>query len=187
MLKKSILLLAVLLLGATLSYAADTDAFEVSCTLLLTYGITISTPDAGVGGLIFSNVNVGETLVNDTSSATITNSGGVTADWTIKGTELTEWTLGAVPGDNVASLYGTLKAAAPIVLGDFDVAFDTITTTEPNMDGTNYTNDQTGNDVDESVSDERLLWIRLDTPTDTDYQTEQKFRVEIKAYPASTF
>ena len=178
--KRTLILTIALLLGTGLCFAANPDSFEISCTVAVNYAVTITTPS---GGLSFSNVDVNTTYVN-TSSAAIQNTGSVSADYTIKGTNLDEWTLAAAPGSNAVRLLGTMMNGAA-GSGDFDVATDTIAASEANMDATNYTNGQTGDDV--STSAYRELWIRLDSPTDTTYDTQQDFRIDVKAYPASTF
>ena len=178
--RRTLILAVALVLGTGLCFAANPDSFEISCTVAVNYSVAITTPS---GGLSFSNVDVNTTYVN-TSSAAIQNNGNVTADWTIKGTNLDEWTLGAAPGSNQVRLLGTMMNG-PAGSGDFEVLTDTITASEANMDGTNYTNGQTGDDV--TSTSYRELWIRLDSPTDTDYDTEQKFRIDVRAYPSGTF
>ncbi len=177
---KKLMLLLMMAGVVGMAYGLNPDSFEISCTPSLTYAVTISTP---AGGLTFTGVAPNTTYVNS-STATVTNSGNVSADWKIKGTELNNWTLGAASGSNIVRLLGALKSVIA-VSGDFSTTDDLITTAEREMNNIQHTVDQTGNDV--TISDQRLLSIRLDSPTDSTYETVQKFRVEIKAYPSSTF
>ena len=177
---RKLFLLVVLAGMVGMVYGLNPDAFQISCTPSVNYSVQISTPAAG---LAFSAVAVGTTYVNS-STATITNNGDVTADWKIKATALNTWTLGATPAQNVARLLGALKSTLAVT-GDFDTALDLLTTGEENMNATKYTVDQTGGDVAKTTN--RLLSIRLDSPTDTTVDVEQKFRVEVKAYPSGTF
>lgn len=179
--KKILLTLVVVgILGITV-YAANPDSFEITCTPQVTYAITISTP---AGGLTFSNVQMNTTYVNS-STATITNSGNVTADWKIAGYKMSNWSLGAAPAQNVVRLLAALKTELATE-AEFSTTDDLIVeATERNMNSTLHTVNTTGDNVPANGS--RLLSIRLDSPTDTTYDTEQKFRIEIRAYPASTF
>ena len=176
---KKFISLLVILFGAAMIYAADTDSFEITCTPILTYSVTISTPATGLS----FNVEPGQSYVYS-STVTVKNTGNVSADWTISGISLNTWTLGATPGPDTVRLLGVFKTSLANS-GDFDVSLDTITATESNMKNPNYYVDEDGNDVPKNGT--RLLSIRLDAPTDTSVDTEQKFRIEIKAYPSSKF
>jgi hypothetical protein len=176
--KKVAAAVAMVLVGG-MAYGAVSDAFEVSVTPSVQYAVTITTPAAG---LAFTGVAPNTTYVN-LDTATVKNTGNVSADWTIKGTALDNWTLAAAPGNNAVRLLGVLKTVNAIS-GDFNTTDDVINA-EANMTATNYAADQNGNNV--AVNAEKLLSVRLDSPTDTTYDTTQKFRVEIKAYPASRF
>jgi len=161
-------------------HAASSDSLEISMTPVVTYSVVISTP---ANGLAFGNVNLNATYVSATT-ATITNNGNVSADWKIKATALNTWQLGATPGLDTVRILAVLKSAVASS-GEFDTTNDLLTTTEKNMDNVQFTVDQTGNNV--PASGVRLLTTRIDTPTDTSVDTEQKFRIDITAYPASTF
>ena len=180
--KKTLLIaaLAVVMAGG-MAFAANPDSFDISCTVAVTYAVTITTP---TGGLTFTNVDVNTTYVSD-SSATVKNTGSASADLKIKGTALGTWTLGAAPASNVVRLMGAFKDAATAVEGDFEVANDTITVTAQNMDATHYSIDQNGNNVAKNAS--HGLWVRLDTPTDTDTTAAQSFKVDVQAFVSSTF
>ena len=181
---KKLILSVVLLMviGMGIGYASDKDAFEISVTPLVTYAVQISTP---ANGLSFSNVDLNTAYVN-ASSATVTNAGNASADWTVKITALNNWTLGTALTDN-----GSDKA---VLAAKFNTAAtntgsytdnDVLLVTEKNADVTNFAGDQNGNNVVKNA--EKLLWIYVKTPTDTTYDTAQKFRVEVKAYTASKF
>jgi hypothetical protein len=156
------------------------DSFEISCTPSVQYAVTISTP---ADGLTFSNVAVNTTYVN-VATATVTNSGTSVADWKIKGVALNNWQLDTAPGQDKIRLLGALKSVLADS-ADFNTADDVITTGESAMDTTHFSVNQNGDNVAKDAT--RLLSLRLDSPSDTTYDTVQKFRVEIKAYPASTF
>jgi len=182
MFKKLLAVMAVVVLGMGISYGATSDNFLVTVTPSIVYNVAIATPAAG---LTFSGVTVGQQLVA-ASSASIQNTSTVSADWTISASALDNWTLGATPGNEVASLYAKLKVSPPADQNDFNVQYDTLTTTEANMNASNYTSGgQTGNDVPSNM--QKALWVRLDTPTDTAWNTQQRFRVVVTANPASTF
>ena len=159
--------------------AVNPDSFEITCTPVVTYSVTISTP---ASGMEFTSVDVNQTYVSLTS-ATVTNNGNVTADWKITGQALDDWMLGAAPAADTVRLLGMLNSA-PAAQGEFSAADDVIDT-EADMDSTSYAGDQDGNNV--APNADRLLWIRLDSPTDTSYDTTQRFRVLIQAYPSSEF
>mgnify|MGYP001025898813 CR=1 FL=1 len=170
--------LGILLAGGVYS-SSNPGAFLVSCTPVVTYAVEISTP---AGGLEFNAVNVNTTYINS-STATIRNSGNVSADWRIRGFNLDTWTLGATPGLNTARLLGRLNSS---LADTFNVSNDLIdTAVERNMSGTQHAGDQNGDNVPANAT--RLLSIRLDSPTDTTVDNTQRFRIEIRAYPASTF
>jgi len=162
------------------AFGANPDAFEISCTPSIQYAVTISTPAAG---LTFGTVDLNTSYVNS-STATVKNTGNVSADWKIKGVKLDTWDLGSAPGADTVRLLGVFKTSLASS-GDFDVSLDTITATEANMNSTNYSVDANGDNV--AVNGTRLLSIRLDTPTDSSVDVQQRFRVEIKAYASSTF
>jgi hypothetical protein len=161
-------------------YAASTDSLEISMTPVVTYSVAVSTP---ANGLVFGNVNLNTTYVSPTT-ATIINNGNVSADWKIKAAALNTWQLGAAPGLDTVRILAVLKSAIA-ASGEFDTSNDLLTVSEKNMDNTQFTVDQTGNNV--PASGVRLLTTRIDTPTDTSVDTEQKFRIDITAYPSSTF
>ena len=170
------------LVGIEIANASDKDAFEISVTPLVTYAVSISTP---ANGLSFSNVDLNTAYVN-ASSATVTNAGNASADWTVKITALNNWTLGTTLADNgsdKAVLAAKFNTAATITGSYTDN--DVLLVTEKNADVTNFAGDQNGNNVVKNA--EKLLWIYVKTPTDTTYDTAQKFRVEVKAYTASKF
>jgi len=169
---------AILITSAV--YGANPDSCEVSCTPVISYSVAISTP---ADGFALGNVNLNTTYVHS-ATATIKNNGDASADWKIKGAALDTWTLGSESGADTVLLLGVLKAGLA-ASGEFDVTNDTITVTEANMDATHYSVDQNGDDVAKDAT--RNLSIRMDTPTDTSVTTEQRFRIEIKAYVSSTF
>lgn len=174
-------LVGVMVLGLVgIGYGANPDSFQVSCTPSVTYAITISTEGAALSK---TGAEINQQYVYSTT-ATVVNSSGAKADWKIKGAALSTWTLGASPAEDTVRLLATLKSSIAI-LSDFNTTDDVITTGESNMDATHYADDQNGNNV--SASGQKLLSIRIDTPTDTTVDTEQSFRVEVKAYPAATF
>ena len=178
--KKLILAAVAVAIGVGAVYAANPDQLIVTCTPSLTYAVTISTPAAG---LTFSAVDVNQTYVN-TDTATVTNSGNVSADWTIKGAAIDTWQLASAPGSDAVRLLGCLKDGTA-TSGEFDVNLDTITVVEADLNAYNYTAGTTGNNV--AVSGSRLMSLRLDSPTDSTVSIDQKFRVEIKAYVSSKF
>ena len=174
---------AVLVMGIGVAYANNPDAFLVTCTPSLIYAVTITTPAAG---LTFPAVSTGTIYVN-ASTAVVTNSGNVSSDWTIKGTAVAGnvWQLGNTPASDTARLLVCLKNGIASS-GDFTVNLDTISATEANMDNVNYAvGGQNGNGVPAAAT--RMLSMRLDSPTDSTVNTNQQFRIEIKAYPASQF
>lgn len=176
---KKYLLLLVILIFSSLIFASNPASFEISCTPIVTYSVTISTPP---GGLTF-NVEPGNSYVN-ISTVTIKNTGNVSADWTIRGIPLDTWQLGTTPGDNTIRLLGVLKSSLA-TFEEFEIDKDTITENERNMKSPNYSVDQDGDNV--PVNGERLLSIRVDAPTDTSVDTQQRFRIEIRVYPRSKF
>jgi len=179
--KKTILAaLAVVAMGLGMVYAGIQDAFIVTCSPSLTYAVTITTPSAG---LTFPAVAVGQSYVNS-DTATVKNSGNVSADWTIKGAALDTWQLGSSQGSDTAMLLACLKSSIA-GLGDFDTALDTVTASEADMNASNYSAGQNGNNV--AMNATRLLSLRLDSPSDTSVSDDQRFRVEIKAYVSSKF
>jgi hypothetical protein len=180
MFKKLLMVAVVVAVGMGMVYGANPDSFIVTCTPSLTYAVTISTPAAG---LTFPAVVVGQSYVN-TDTATVKNSGNVSADLTITGAALDTWQLASTPGSDAVMLLGCLKAGIAST-GDFDVTLDTITTVEADMNTYNYTAGTTGDNV--AVNGTRLLSLRLDAPTDSLVNVDQKFRVDIKAYVASKF
>jgi len=174
-------LMLELLLMSGLSYATVGLGTKFSTIVLEKLEpVTISTPAAG---LTFGTVDLNTSYVNS-STATVKNTGNVSADWKIKGIKLDTWDLGSAPGADTVRLLGVFKTSLASS-GDFDVSLDTITATEANMNSTNYSVDANGDNV--AVNGTRLLSIRLDTPTDSSVDVEQRFRVEIKAYASSTF
>jgi len=179
MFKRILMAAAVVVLGMGMAQAVSPDAFEISVTPSLNYSVAIATPASGIE---FTGIDVGTTYVS-ADTATVTNDGNVSADWKITGTALDDWTLGAAPAANVARVLAILNSEAA-GSGDFDTSNDDIGP-EANMDATNFTGDQTGNDV--AASAQRLMSIRLDSPTDTSYDSTQRFRVEVTAYPSSEF
>ncbi len=178
--KKIFLFLVLFTMFRGLSYAVNPNSCEVSCTPTVTYSVSIDTP---VAGFAFGNVNLNSSYVY-TTTATIKNNGGVSADWTIKGAALNNWVLGTAPANNTVRLMGVLKSSLAVV-GDFNTTNDVIGGTESNMSATNYSVDQNGNDV--PVNGPRVMSVRLDTPTNTSADTQQKFKIEITAYQSSRF
>lgn len=178
--KRLVSLAGLFLVVSGAVYAANPDTVEVSMTPTVTYSVQITPPG---GGFAFGNVSLNTSNVHS-SVATVKNNGDVSADWKIKGIALNNWVLGAAPGSNTVRLMAVLKSSLATV-AEFDTTNDVINAGEANMDATLYSVNQDGNNV--PAAGERSLSLRLDTPTDTSYDTEQKFRIEVKAYPSSSF
>jgi len=163
-------------------FADNPGSMEVSVTPLVTYSIQITTP---AGGIDFGAKDMDTAYVNETS-ATVKNNGNITADWKVKATALNVWTMGTTLADNgsdKAVLAALFNTALPAV-GTY-VDADVLLTSEKNADATSFTGDQNGDNVAKNA--EKLIWIYIKTPTDTSVDTTQKFRIDIKAYPSSTF
>jgi len=186
--KKKLLAVAVsLLVGLGLVYGSGSNpgSFQISCTPSVTYAVNIDTAGAA---LSFPTVSVNTTYVNN-STATITNTGNVSADWELTGSAVgsTVWTLGtSTTALNTVMLYGALKTSIP-TSADFTTYGDTITTTLTNMSATNFTATGGQNGKNVAVNATRVLSLRLDSPTDTSVTTAQTFQVTITAVPTSTF
>ncbi|OGS28088.1 MAG: hypothetical protein A2297_07045 [Elusimicrobia bacterium RIFOXYB2_FULL_48_7] len=180
---RSLAVLALFAVTADLVYGVNPDSFEISVTPNIVYSVLISTPE---GGIAFTSNDLNTAYVN-AGSATVTNNGNIVADWTMKATALNTWTLGTTlsdnGGDNKMVLAAQFNGALPLA-GDY-VDADVLTTSEKDASTVNFAGTQNGDDV--AKTDSRLLWIYVKTPTNTTVEIAQKFRVEVKAYPASRF
>lgn len=179
----SVLILVFGIITSSVIYADNPASFEITCTPIVTYSVTISTPS---NGLDFGFVELNTTYIHQTS-ATVKNTGNVRADWTLRAIALDTWTLGTQnlndTGLNKAVLAAVFNSTPP-ALSSYENS-DVLTSVEKDANEINFAGDQNGNDV--LKNGERLLWIYLRTPTDTTVDTQQRFRVEIRAHPSSRF
>jgi hypothetical protein len=131
----------------------------------------------------------------------VTNSGSVVADWRRRADDAAGWYLDDnnsdkdVVGTDTATLCAIITATSDdpsdIDEGDFgdeDLLNNTRTLTDCDMDGNQYSSDGSGVDGDSVGSGEqRRLWIRLKTPSNTTTIDAQQFRLYIEALASNTF
>ncbi len=180
--RKTILMVGILVLASGLLYAGQTDTVDLTVTCRnLSVAITESTIGFGV-------VNAGSTGNISASSATVTNDGNWNLDYELECTNSapTGWTPtgAAAPTTNAEfRLLGLFNGPTTPVSGDFTEANDYLNTSARKSDATTvFVGTQDGDTV--AQSDELGLWFRFDAPTGTPAVAAQTITMTITAQPA---
>jgi len=106
----------------------------------------------------------------------------------MRGNALGNWTIASAPGNNAARILAMFSDKQYMDLDtEWHETNDALVenTSRDCDDITNHTDNASGDDVANGT--ERKLFLRIDAPTDSDYDTAQTFRVTITAVASSTF
>ena len=174
--------LAVLGMGKA-AEASSTDSIVLLVTPVVNMSVQITSPTANIG-YDFSGVDLGATSQAGTP-ATVTNTGNIAAQWSLRANGLDNWTNGtSVATDRAVlqALFGQPAGAYPST-ANFDSTDSTMTTTtQTSQSDVRYsTGGIMGVSIPPSGADSRLLWFRIKMPPESNYTPQQKFRMFVVA------
>ena len=179
-----LLMMGLMVLGmGKAAEASSTDSIVLLVTPVVNMSVTITSPTANIG-YDFSGVDLGATSQAGTP-ATVTNTGNIAAQWSLRANGLDNWTNGtSVATDRAVlqALFGQPTGAYPST-AQFDSVDSTMTTTtQTSQSDVRYsTGGIMGVSIPPSGPDFRLLWFRIKMPPESSYTPQQKFRMFVVA------
>jgi len=178
------LMLGLVVLGSgKVAMAVSTDSIVLLVTPVVNMSVQITSPTTGVG-YDFTTVDLGATSHAGTP-ATVTNTGNVAAQWSLKSQGLDNWASGAFLTTDQAvlqALFGQPSGAYPTE-PMFDTTDSTMTGSlrSSQSDAKYSTGGIMGVSIPPTVLNVRYLWFRIKMPLTTNYTPQQRFRMFVVA------
>jgi hypothetical protein len=138
--------------------------------------------DVNIDTLAFGSLNVSSNVVNS-QTITVTNTGNTTANYQLRTTSTTFWSIDEnTPGNNTFSLQAMFNTVKPST-STFTGSLNGLTTTYQlcGTSGGKFSGNQTGQSVPATA--QRTIWYLLRTPTSTSTTLQQNINFYINSSP----